>query len=45
MDLEDAGVKASCSYPKETLEVDFDPERIKEEKIKEVVKNAGYQVS
>jgi Zn2+/Cd2+-exporting ATPase len=41
-DLEDAGVKASCSYAKQKLEVEFDPQQITEKKIHEVVKNAGY---
>lgn len=44
-DLEDAGVKASCSYAKETLDVEFDPANVSEEKIKGVVATAGYTVS
>jgi len=41
MDLEDAGIKASCSYPKETLEVEgvHDPK-----KIVEIVKKGGYSI-
>ena len=42
MDLEDIGVKAKCSYPKELLEVEFDSEKIKEEEIKKLVVSAGY---
>lgn len=42
--LEDLGVKVKCSFSKEELEVEFDPEKIKEEKIKEVVKNTGYEL-
>ena len=45
MDLEDAGIKASCSYPKEILEVEFDPEKIKEDKILEVAKIAGFELN
>jgi len=42
MDLEDAGFKASCSYPKETLEIEgeYDPK-----KVFEIVKKSGYSVS
>ena len=43
-DLEDAGVKASCSYARQTLNVEFDESIIKESKIKEVVKSAGYDI-
>lgn len=43
-DLEDLGVKAKCSFSKEELKVEFDPEKIKEEKIKEIVKNTGYNL-
>ncbi len=45
LDLEDIGVKAKCSYPKETLEIEFDPQQTKEEKIKEVIKSSGYSLS
>ncbi len=41
MDLEDAGIKASCSYPKETLEVEGDHD---EKKVIEIVKKSGYSV-
>jgi len=41
MDLEDVGIKASCSYPKETLEVEGVHD-IK--KIEEVVKKSGYNL-
>ena len=44
LDLEDVGVKAKCSFPKETLEVEFDPQEVKEEKIKEVIKSSGYNL-
>ncbi len=42
MDLEDAGIKASCSYAKETLEVEADHDQ---KKLMEVVKNAGYNIA
>ena len=45
MDLEDVDVKAKCSYPKDLLEVEFDEKKIKEEKIKEVVKRSGYELT
>ena len=44
LDLEDAGVRASCSYAKQMLAVEYDPGTVKEEKIKTVVANAGYRV-
>lgn len=41
MDLEDAGIKAKCSYPKESLEVEegHDPK-----KVVEIVKKSGYSI-
>ena len=44
LDLEDAGVKAACSYPKETLEVEFDPQKLDEIRIKEIVEQSGYNI-
>lgn len=41
MDLEDAGIKAKCNYPKETLEVTGDHDS---EKLKEIVKKSGYNI-
>ncbi|OGG29376.1 hypothetical protein A2973_02235 [Candidatus Gottesmanbacteria bacterium RIFCSPLOWO2_01_FULL_49_10] len=45
-DLEDAGIKASCNYAREVLEVEFDEPSIVnekiEEKIKKVVQISGY---
>ena len=42
LDLEDVGIKASCSYAKGTLDVEgvHDPK-----KIKEVAKKAGYSIT
>lgn len=41
LDLEDAGIKAKCSFPKETLEIegDHDPK-----KVIEIVKKSGYSI-
>ena len=44
LDLEDAGFKCSCSYIKQTLEVEFE-EIIDEVKLKNLVKKAGYDIS
>jgi copper chaperone CopZ len=41
MDFEDVGIKASCSYPKETLEIDGDHD-IK--LVEETVKKSGYSI-
>ena len=43
-DLEDAGVKATCSYAKQTLEVEYDENMVNDEKIIQVVKNSGYTI-
>lgn len=43
LDLEDAGIKASCSYTKEVLEVEYN-NKISDEKIKEIVASSGYKV-
>jgi len=45
LDLEDAGFKASCSYPKETLEVEFDERKQKEQDIKRVVEKSGFKIA
>jgi len=44
-DLEDIGVNASCNFANETLEVEFDPNVINEQKIKETVLSSGYKIS
>lgn len=41
-ELEDVGVKAKCHYAKRELEVEFAPEKISEENIRQVVKKSGY---
>ncbi len=42
LDLEDAGITASCSYAKQTLAVEFDEKKITEDVIRAVVSDAGY---
>ena len=41
MDMEDAGIKASCSYPKETLEIEGEHDT---KKIIEIFQKAGYSI-
>ena len=41
LDLEDAGIKASCSYPKSNVEVEGDGNFVN---IKMVVEKAGYKI-
>ena len=43
-DLEDAGVKAVCSYVKQILTVEFDEKKIQEKVIKHIVKKLGYSL-
>lgn len=43
-ELEDVGVKASCSYARETLDVEFDEAKISEKTIQDVVAKEGYSV-
>lgn len=44
-DLEDIGVKASCNYAKEFLEVAYDEKKITEETIIDTIRSSGYDVS
>lgn len=44
LDLEDVGVKASCSYARQTLEIEHQGQ-VDGEKIKEVVAKSGYTLS
>lgn len=44
-DLEDVGVKANCNYAKAMLEVEFDEDKISEDKVKKVVKTTGYDLT
>ena len=43
LDLEDAGIKAKCSYAKGLLELE--DEGVDEEKLKEIVKKSGYDLA
>lgn len=45
LDLEDTGVRAKCNYAAQTLEVEFDSQKISEEQVKNVVQKSGYKVS
>lgn len=42
MDLEDAGIKAACSYAKEVIEIDGDHDVTK---IEQIVIKSGYKLS
>lgn len=42
LDLEDAGIKGSCSYAKQTLEVDSETDP---KKVKQIIEKSGYSVS
>lgn len=42
MDLEDAGIKAKCSYPKESVEVEGVHDA---KKLIEIVSKSGYSIS
>lgn len=44
-DLEDIGVKASCNYAKESLEVEFDEKKVSVEKIVKTVQSCGYDIA
>ena len=41
LDLEDVGVKAKCSYPKSTVEVEGDGNFVN---IRKVVEKSGYKI-
>lgn len=41
LDFEDAGIKAKCSFPKETLEIEGP---LDEKKIVEIITKAGYSI-
>lgn len=42
MDLEDAGIKAKCSYPKESVEVEGPHDS---KKLIEIVEKSGYSIN
>ena len=41
-ELGDLGVNAKCSYAGSELEVEYEPEEVDEEKIREAVEKIGY---
>jgi copper chaperone CopZ len=43
-DLEDAGVKARCSYAKQTLTVEFDEKKLGDDTITKIIAKSGYRV-
>lgn len=43
-ELEDIGVKAKANYAKQTVEVEFDVQKIKDEQIVKTIEEQGYQV-
>lgn len=45
LDMEDIGVKASCSYPKGELLVEYDAKKIDEKRLFDVIQTAGYSLS
>lgn len=44
-DLEDSGVKTSCNYACGTLNVEYNESLVSDEKIIEVVRASGYELS
>ena len=45
LDLEDLGVAARCNYSDQLLEVEFDTDKISEEKISDTLDKSGYKLS
>lgn len=43
-EFEDKGIVARCSYAKENLEVEYDPNELSEKEIHATVAKAGYTV-
>ena len=43
-ELEDQGVKARCSYVKQMVDVEFDPQKVTEDDIKQTIAQVGYRV-
>ncbi|MBI5619859.1 heavy-metal-associated domain-containing protein [Candidatus Gottesmanbacteria bacterium] len=44
-ELEDAGMRATCSYAKQTVEVEVDGGGLNEKKVREAVVKAGYGIA
>ena len=43
-DLEDAGVKATCTYATQVLEVTYDEKKLSEQEIRNIVSKSGYTI-
>jgi hypothetical protein len=43
INLEDAGIKANCSYQKQTLEVEI-KDKDEEKNVMDIVKKSGYNI-
>ena len=41
----DGVINSNTSYAKSTTEVEYDPDKITPEKIKEIIKSTGYEVA
>lgn len=44
-ELAEKGIKCTCSYPKQTLEVEFIPDKTQEKQINKTVSSLGYALS
>lgn len=42
-ELEDSGIKSSCNYPKQQIEVEV-KDKDKEDLVKKIVNSLGYQI-
>lgn len=45
IDLEDIGVNAKCSYASQKLEVEYDSNKVEENKIIQIIKSSGFTAS
>jgi copper chaperone CopZ len=43
LDLEDAGIKSSCNYATQKLELELD-DKEKEDKVRQIVEKGGYKL-
>lgn len=41
-DLDDAGIKASCTYATQVLEVTYDEKKLSEQEVRNIVLKSGY---
>lgn len=44
-DLADAGIKASCSYARQTLDVEYDEAKVTEKTVQSIVRASGYDMA